>query len=370
MFHPTAPGGPVEIDDPPTGKHAKEHRLGERSYFTPADLTLTTRRPSSTEVVAALSAPPRAFKPDYVVRPDRNRPATAIEASLKNALLESGVAWPRATREGIPRPLALIPRRKRPLPAFLRPPERVSLMGVRIDCVTERHVIKRVISSIRDGRGGWIVTPNVDHLRIICQRPELGAMLGEATLMVADGMPLVWASRLQGFGLPERVTGAGLILSMTAAARQAGASIFLMGGEPGDGEAAAAVLRRSNPGLKIAGVISPPLGFENDPLQMAEIGNALHLAKPDLVFSCFGFPKQEFVIHALRHRLPSAWFLGLGGSLAIVSGRTRRAPRWMQNVGMEWLWRLGLEPRRLFHRYIVDDLPFAIRLLANALAQR
>ena len=102
---------------------------------------------------------------------------------------------------------------------------------------------------------------------------------------------------------------------------------------------------------------------------MTEIANALRSAKPDLVYSCFGFPKHALVIPALRDRLPSAWFLGLGGSLAIVSGRTRRAPRWMQNMGMEWLWRLGLEPRRLFQRYIVEDIPFAIRLLGNALVQ-
>jgi len=243
-------------------------------------------------------------------------------------------------------------------------------MGFLIDCVTERQVILHVISSIRDGRGGWIVTPNVDHLRIMSQRPDVLAMLSEATLRVADGMPLMWASRLQGTPLPERVTGAGLTLSLTTAAAKAGASIFLLGGDPGDAERAAAVFKRLNLDLKIAGVICPPLGFENDPLQMTEIGNALHSAKPDLVYSCFGFPKQEFVIQAVRHRLPSAWFLGLGGSLSMVSGRTRRAPRWMQSIGMEWLWRLGLEPRRLFHRYIINDLPFAVRLLATALVER
>ena len=252
---------------------------------------------------------------------------------------------------------------------FVRPPSKVQLMGVRIDCVTEKQVIARVISSIRDGIGGWIVTPNVDHLRIISERPDLLATVNQASLKIADGMPLIWASRVQGTPLPERVTGAGLTASLTAAASKAGASVFLLGGNPGDGEAAAAVLRRSNPGLKIAGIICPPLGFESDSLQMTEIANALRSAKPDLVYACFGFPKDPLVISALRPCLPAAWFLGLGGSLAIVSGRTRRAPRWMQRAGMEWLWRLGLEPRRLFRRYIVEDIPFAIRLLSNALVQ-
>jgi N-acetylglucosaminyldiphosphoundecaprenol N-acetyl-beta-D-mannosaminyltransferase len=242
-------------------------------------------------------------------------------------------------------------------------------MGVRVDCVTERQVTAHVLSSIRAGVGGWIATPNVDHLRIISERPGLLQVVNEASLRVADGMPLLWASRLQGTPLPERITGAGLAVSLTAAAAKEGRSIFLLGGDAGDAEAASAVLKRLNPNLRIAGIICPPAGFEQDMLQMTEIGNALHSAKPDLVYSCFGFPKQELVITALRKRLPSAWFLGLGGSLAIVSGRTPRAPRWAQEIGMEWAWRLALEPRRLFHRYIVSDLPFVFRLLGNALVQ-
>jgi N-acetylglucosaminyldiphosphoundecaprenol N-acetyl-beta-D-mannosaminyltransferase len=242
-------------------------------------------------------------------------------------------------------------------------------MGVRLDCVTERQVISHVISSIKDGKGGWIITPNIDHLRVISKSPELCELVNEATFRVADGMPLIWASRLQGTPLPERVPGSGLILSLSAAASKAGSSIFFLGGNPGEAESAAAVLKRLNPGLKVAGIICPPLGFHTDPLQMTQIGNALRSAKPDIVYSCFGFPKEQHVIRALRHNSPSAWFLGLGGSFAIVSGKTRRAPTWVQSVGMEWLWQLGLEPRRLFRRYIVNDLPFAIRLLANAIAQ-
>jgi N-acetylglucosaminyldiphosphoundecaprenol N-acetyl-beta-D-mannosaminyltransferase len=269
----------------------------------------------------------------------------------------------------MPRPLALVPRSSRTPSLFLKAPARVPLMGVRLDCVTEKQVISHVVANIGAGVGGWIVTPNVDHLRIISERPDLLQLMNEASLRVADGMPLVWASRLQGTPLPERITGAGLILSLTAAAAKAGLSVFLLGGDPGDAEAAADTLKGINPGLKVAGIICPRLGFEYDPQQMMEIGDALESAKPDIVYSCFGFPKQELVIRALRDRLPSAWWLGLGGSLAIVSGRTRRAPRWMQTVGMEWLWRLGLEPRRLFQRYLVKDLPFAVRLLGNALVQ-
>jgi N-acetylglucosaminyldiphosphoundecaprenol N-acetyl-beta-D-mannosaminyltransferase len=342
-------------DTTPNGYEINNSSAGLAS----ADLSPIARHATPAEIAAALSVAPGMV--------DENRSAPA-RARLLNSRVEASVHGPGISgKRRLLRPLALVPRQSRK-PSLLKAPT-VPLMGVRVDCVTERQVTTHVISSIRAGTGGWIATPNVDHLRIISERPDLLRMVNEASLRVADGMPLVWASRLHGTPLPERITGAGLALSLTAAAARAGASIFLLGGDPGDAEAAAAVLKRLNPDLKIAGIICPPAGFENDTLEMTQIGNVLHQARPDLVYSCFGFPKQELVIRALRERLPSAWFLGLGGSLAIVSGRTPRAPRWMQNIGMEWLWRLGLEPRRLFHRYVMRDLPFVFRLFGNALVQ-
>ena len=134
----------------------------------------------------------------------------------------------------MPRPFALVPTLSKPSSLFLKAPARVPLMGVRIDCVTERQVTTHVISSIRAGVGGWIATPNVQHLRVISEQPELLRLVNEANFRVADGMPLLWASRLQGTPLPERITGAGLTLSLAAAAAKAGSSIFLLGGDPGD----------------------------------------------------------------------------------------------------------------------------------------
>ena len=381
MVTPTSTGGYAEVEDTSATREAFDSqagdlfpnpaivsflRDGERGHLTPADVALMPHPMSSAEVATAFSAAPGAAKADHAVRPGPDRQGS-FARTVPNPRVDPASVRPTATRAR--RPLGLVPRLTRSQTEFARSPVKVQLMGVRIDCVTEKQVIAQVISSIRDGIGGWIVTPNVDHLRIISERPELLATVNEASLKIADGMPLIWASRVQGTPLPERVTGAGLTASLSAAAAKAGASIFLLGGNPGDGEAAAAVLGRLNPGLKVAGILCPPMGFENDMLQMTEIANALRSAKPDLVYSCFGFPKDPLVITALRPSLPSAWFLGLGGSLAIVSGRTRRAPRWMQRMGTEWLWRLGLEPRRLFRRYIVEDIPFAIRLLGNALVQ-
>jgi N-acetylglucosaminyldiphosphoundecaprenol N-acetyl-beta-D-mannosaminyltransferase len=112
------------------------------------------------------------------------------------------------------------------------------------------------------------------------------------------------------------------------------------------------------------------MGFERNPTAMRSIRLAVTRARPDIVYSCFGFPKQEQIISELRKSLPSTWFLGLGGSLSIIGGHVSRAPRWLQRMGLEWSWRLAMEPRRLFRRYLLQDAPFALLLLWSALVAR
>jgi N-acetylglucosaminyldiphosphoundecaprenol N-acetyl-beta-D-mannosaminyltransferase len=256
-------------------------------------------------------------------------------------------------------------------PVHTAPATRVWLMGIPIDVLTEQAAVDRIIGDWRQGLGGWVVTPNLDQLRLLCDQPELKHTIAErASLLLADGMPLVWASKIQGTPLPGRVAGSELILSLTASAAQAGASIFLLGGNEGAGEKAAALMTLAYPQLRIAGVLSPKMGFEKDPASMGEVKDRIAAAKPDLVFACFGFPKQEWVIQQLKADLPGAWFLGLGGSLSMISGEFKRAPGWMRKAGLEWVCRLVQEPRRLFNRYIIQDAPFALRLFVSAVRHR
>jgi len=250
-----------------------------------------------------------------------------------------------------------------------RASDRIRLMGLPIDCVTENAAVDQILASIRAGYGGWVATPNVQHLRILSSSSELASLVSSADLIIADGMPLVWASKLQGTPLPCRVSGSALILSLTKAAARANASIFLLGGSPGTAERAAKVMVGQYQGLKIAGTLCPPLGFEENETKFAGICDEVRAAGPCIVYCCLGFPKQELVIQRLRKELPASWFLGLGGSLSMVAGDIRRAPSWMQRVGLEWLWRLLKEPKRLAARYLGKDLPFAIRLLWSARQQ-
>ncbi|MFI5935609.1 WecB/TagA/CpsF family glycosyltransferase [Actinoplanes sp. NPDC051494] len=251
-----------------------------------------------------------------------------------------------------------------PIEAF----DRVRLDGTGFDPITEDEVVAVVREAVATGRGGRIVTPNIDIMRQARTDRRVRAYLADADLIVADGMPLVWASRLgAGVPLPERVAGSSLIWSLSRGLGLDGRSIFVMGGNPGphrDGASRAADrLAAHCPGLRIAGTICPEHGFERDEETYADVCAKVADAEPDLVFVGLGFPKQEIVIDRLRERMPHTWFIGCGAAVNFVAGDVDRAPRWMQRTGLEWAHRLGTEPRRLAGRYLKHDLPYALRLL-------
>jgi N-acetylglucosaminyldiphosphoundecaprenol N-acetyl-beta-D-mannosaminyltransferase len=256
-----------------------------------------------------------------------------------------------------------------------RPRTRVDLLGLPVDQLTEADTIESVLGAVRAGRGGCLFTPNLQHMQAFANGAD-GAVydrsskLPGARLVVADGMPLIWASRLRGTPLPERVAGSNLIWSLTAEATRRDASIFLLGGNPGAAEACAERMRDEYPGVRIAGLMAPPHGFESDPRAIGEIVQTLRAAAPEIVYLALGFPKQEELALQLASLMPATWFVGVGISFSFVCGEMRRAPQWMQAAGLEWVARLVQEPRRLFRRYVIDGLPFAARMFVHALRSR
>ncbi|WFE30202.1 WecB/TagA/CpsF family glycosyltransferase [Solwaraspora sp. WMMD791] len=231
-------------------------------------------------------------------------------------------------------------------------------------------MVDEVVTALDAGRGGQIITPNVDILRRASREPECRKHVESSTLVVADGAPLIWASRLQGDPLPARVPGSDLIWSLSAALGARGRSVYLLGGEPGTAVRAAEVLRAAFPQLVIAGELSPPFGFDTSEEQLAAICAEVTAAAPDLVYVGLGFPKQERLIARLRPLLPGTWFMGCGAAIGFVAGVHRRAPRWMQRTGLEWVHRLLGEPHRLMRRYLLHDVPFALRLLGGSARNR
>lgn len=245
-----------------------------------------------------------------------------------------------------------------------------SLLGLEFDSRTERQVLDRIFASMEWGKGGWVITCNLEILRQYTTQQELRPLFEEADMVVADGMPLVWASRIARDPVPERVAGSSLIFPLCGMAALGRRSVFFLGGNPGTADAAARVLTRRYPGLEVAGTHSPPWGFEQHAEEIERIREVLKQANPDLVLVCLGAPKQEHLISLLRRDLPGAWFFGLGISFGFVSGEVRRAPLRLQNLGLEWVHRMVQEPGRLARRYLIAGLPFAARLFRHALRRR
>jgi N-acetylglucosaminyldiphosphoundecaprenol N-acetyl-beta-D-mannosaminyltransferase len=254
--------------------------------------------------------------------------------------------------------------------------DRVHLNGTGFDRITESEVVAVVREALACGRGGRIITPNIDILRRAQVSPRVRRFLDDADLVVADGMPLVWASKLSGTPLPGRVAGSSLIWSLSEGLGRDNRSIFVIGGVAGaggvpDGAARGADrLAAACPGLRIAGTLCPEHGFEKDPRAYADFCAQVAAARADLVFVGLGFPKQEKVITRLRTHLAGTWFIGCGAAVNFVAGDIDRAPRWMQRTGLEWAHRLGTEPRRLASRYLKHDAPYAMKLLAEAATRR
>jgi N-acetylglucosaminyldiphosphoundecaprenol N-acetyl-beta-D-mannosaminyltransferase len=235
---------------------------------------------------------------------------------------------------------------------------------------TSSGVLDHIFSSLGAGRGGWLVTANLDFLRRHARNPAARALYAEANLVVADGMPLLWAARLQGDRLPERVAGSSLIWPIAERAAREGRSLYLLGGEPAVNARAAEVLGQRSPGLRIVGASSPMIGSPPTAEELDGIRAEVTAARPDVLLVAMGSPKQEQVIRALRSALPACWMIGVGASFGFVAGTLRRAPVWVQRIGLEWCWRMVQEPRRLVRRYLIEDLPFSGELFARSLAKR
>jgi N-acetylglucosaminyldiphosphoundecaprenol N-acetyl-beta-D-mannosaminyltransferase len=246
----------------------------------------------------------------------------------------------------------------------------VDLAGVGVATVTRDQVVDHLFGALAEGVGGWVITFNVDYLRRFVADPAVRRLYADANLIVADGVPLLWAARLQGTPLPERVAGADLVWLLAERAALEGRSLYLLGGNEGVGEEAARRLVDRWPSLRIAGTASPRISSDPTEAELASILRSLRQAEPDLIYVAFGLPKEERVIAALRSALPRAWWIGVGAGLSFATGDVRRAPQWMQRAGVEWVHRLVQEPRRLARRYLIEDLPFTLRLLAASWRRR
>jgi exopolysaccharide biosynthesis WecB/TagA/CpsF family protein len=265
--------------------------------------------------------------------------------------------------------MSIAPRSLLDTPGLPTPPT-ISLRGVELNEVTSPDLTSYLVDSSRRGVGGVLLTPNLDVMRIVSRSSEAATLVSNADIRVADGVPVLWLSRLQGTPLPERVAGSDLTVKLSAAIAEAGLSVFLLGGDPGTADGAAARLGEMHPCLRVVGSYCPPHGYENDPAETAAIIGRLTEARPDFVYVGLPFLKAARLAHQISAALPASWSLGVGVSFSFLTGDVQRAPLWMQRSGLEWLHRLVQEPQRLFRRYIIEDLPFLARAAPAAIVKR
>jgi N-acetylglucosaminyldiphosphoundecaprenol N-acetyl-beta-D-mannosaminyltransferase len=241
------------------------------------------------------------------------------------------------------------------------------LCGVPVDDLTMDEAVSLVLDRAeRRGPPSYVVTPNAQHVLLHSDDKGFARIYEGAWLSLPDGKSLLWAGRVLGIHLRQRVTGIDLLQCLCEAAVGRDVGIFLLGGRPRAAEAAAAVLVKRHPGLRIAGIHCPPYGFETSQAARAEALAAVRAAEPQLLFVGLGAPKQERWIadHVDALGIPVA--IGVGVSFEFVAGMVPRAPKWMGDAGLEWLFRMISEPRRLWRRYLVGNVRF-VALVARQL---
>lgn len=260
------------------------------------------------------------------------------------------------------RPAVPLPERAASVPIVERQRRRVELGDVLIDQVTLDGALDHLRGFLLAGLPRQVVTVNLDFLSIASRDAMFRQTINAADLAVADGMPLVWLSRLRGEPLPERVAGVDLVDGVCRLAAEVDESVYLLGARPGVAEKAAEQLQVHHPGLRIAGTCSPP----HRPLTQHEddcITQQIRDTSPGVLLVALGAPRQDLWIRDHQARLGVPVAMGVGCTFDVLARTLGRAPVWMQRAGLEWAFRLGREPGRLWQRYLVNDLPLFARLL-------
>ena len=237
------------------------------------------------------------------------------------------------------------------------------LFGIQIDAYrmqdAVQHLKKWAFESRLESGCRYVVTPNVDHTVLLSENSDFREAYEDAHMVLADGHPIVWASRLLGRPLPERVAGSELVPKLfDSYTKQGKLKVFLLGAAEGVAAQAAAKMKEQWKNVETVGVYSPPMGFEKDPEETNYILGRITLVKPDVVVVGLGAPKQEVWVHQNADQLDAKVALCVGATIDFLAGEKKRAPVWMQKSGVEWLHRMLSEPKRLVKRYARDAVIF------------
>ncbi len=243
----------------------------------------------------------------------------------------------------------------------------VDIVGTAFDRISEAGTVERILRAVQDHQRLWIVTGNVHYVMRAHRDPKFAAVISQADLRVADGVPILWAARLLGNPLCGRVNGTDLVWHCAEISAKTGCTVALVGSAPETAAVAAVRLMAAHPTARVVAIPTPR------PLTTAaatEIADCARAVGSEIVLVALGAGLQDRWIHSHASLSAANVFIGIGGALDIISGQITRAPRWMQRNGLEWLFRLSQEPGRLWRRYLLEDAPFVWLMLRQILRNR
>lgn len=229
-------------------------------------------------------------------------------------------------------------------------------MNIELDNLTMEESIDRIDYLVRENKNAYAVTPNVDHLVQLQKDNKLLEIYRNADLILTDGKPLLWIAKLYRTPIKEKVSGSDLFPEICALSARKGYRMFFLGASEGVAYEAAKRLQKKHNGLQVVGTYSPPYGFEKDRKEIENIIDMIKSVNPHILIVGLGSPKQEKFIYQYKSKLGVPFSIGLGASLDFEAGNIKRAPRWMSNCGLEWLYRFIKEPKRMFKRYFINDM--------------
>lgn len=233
---------------------------------------------------------------------------------------------------------------------------RIKFMNTNIDNLTMTETLNEIDKLIQKKNCSYVVTPNVDHIVRLEKDVELQKVYKNASLILTDGKPLIWISKWYKTPIKEKISGSDLFPKVCELAANKNYTMYLLGAAEGVADTAVKNLMKKYPELNVVGTYSPPFGFEKNEQEMNKIKTQIQEVHPDILIVGLGCPKQEKFMYYHCKELGVPISFGLGASIDFEAGNIKRAPKWMSNHGLEWLYRFSKEPKRLFKRYFVDDL--------------
>lgn len=232
---------------------------------------------------------------------------------------------------------------------------RMKFMNTEIDNLTMQEALQAIDELIKKNDNAYVVTPNVDHIVQLETNKELQKVYENASLILTDGKPLLWIAKWYGTPIKEKISGSDLFPLLCKMATEKGYTMFFLGAAEGVAAKAAENLMKRYKGLQVVGTYSPPYGFEKNPDEMNKIKEMIKKVHPHILIVGLGCPKQEKFMYYHCKELGVPISFGLGASFDFEAGNIKRAPKWMADHGLEWMFRITQDPKRMAKRYLVDD---------------